>query len=331
VRAAWRGEEFLQRPGVAEAVTCIALTCAAQQGRHVRGSCEIAALLLFVLAPGATPEKLVDAEADAFWCLSELLAEVQGGFTDEAVHVKRAAQVQALLRTYDPDLAETLTVLGLAALPTTRLHMALCTRAGFGLADCVRIWDSVIADPRRFEFCDYVVVALLLLSRREMMQQRRDAASVAEVLLAAPSRVPAEQLLRTARAICAFERRCGADSEMPFPPRPKASAEVKEAAASGRRRHSRAESAAPLAASREGGELGMVHNVKASMRKLWAKGTGMFDVGRTATRCAFPQAQMAGGQGGAPAMPPVRRLSSGHCGLVAPTEAATAALEAGVI
>lgn len=222
-RACWRGEAFMKQPEVFNAVVSIAFTTAVRYSRHIRGSCDVAALLLFALSEGQS-EELASAEADAFFCLTHLINELQGTIAEDQNHEGRSKvrRFHWLLRTYDPGLAELLATNNLTALPATRLGVAFCTRAGFSLEICVRIWDSLLADPRRFEMGDQAVLALLLLpvTRGRLFQQRHDVGNLAEALLAAPRTVDPEALLRTMFAICAFERRCGQDSQIPYPPQP---------------------------------------------------------------------------------------------------------------
>jgi len=222
-KSVWSGEAFLALPGVDEAVASIAWTTAVRYGRYVRGSCEMATLLLFVMSNEGKVGDLADAEADAFWCLSQVMLEMNSTIAaGEAVQnqAKQAQHIQYLLRLYDPVLAELLRAAGIVALPTTRLGVALCTRAGFSLPGCTRLWDALLADPKRFEFCNYAIVAVLLLSRERLLKQHDDHAALAEAVLAAPRQADMDMVLSAAYAICAFERRCGDSSPVPFPPRP---------------------------------------------------------------------------------------------------------------
>eukprot|EP00913_Durusdinium_trenchii_P019647 g18470.t2 len=82
-----------------------------------------------------------------------------------------------------------------------------------------RLWDALLADPRRFEFADDLVLALLLLTRGDLLQ-RDDVGGLAESLLAAPLVVDLELLLRRAYAICALRRQHGPNDQMPFPKLP---------------------------------------------------------------------------------------------------------------
>ncbi|CAE8645154.1 unnamed protein product [Polarella glacialis] len=205
-RAVWRGEAFVERQEVVEAVTSVVLTHAWRASRYVTGSCDLAALVLFALGGGSFSSLEPEAEADAFWCFSQLMAEVQDSLAGEGL-ATQARRCHELLRAFDPPLADLLADAGLGALPAMRLGAVLLTRSGLSLAQCARIWDSLLADPRRFEFCDYVVVALLLLNRGELLQ-RADVGGIAETIIAAPQSAKLETLLRIAYAVCAFERRC---------------------------------------------------------------------------------------------------------------------------
>jgi len=213
-RLAWRGQPFMSEPGVFNVVTTVALAAVLDRQQHTPGCCEIAALLLFALR-GTTDAETV--ELQVFYCLVRVLNETDGDDGDDARLARCAGRVHALIRVYDTALAELLTIRGIATLPGMRLGLALCTKAGFAIADCARLWDTMLADVRRFEFCDCIVVALLLCCRRELFAQRSDAGMLAETMLAAPRSLPIGDVLRTAHAVCAFERRCGMECRIPYP------------------------------------------------------------------------------------------------------------------
>jgi len=218
-RSVWRDEAFVALPGVRDAVAAIAFVQAKQCSQYIPGSCELGTVLLYAMSCGGSAN-LQDAEADAFWCLLQLMAEIQDSIAPDAGLATQIRRTHELLRTYDPPLADVLASHGLGTLPALKFGVALCTRSGFSLADVVRIWDTLLADPQRFVFCDYVVVALLLLVRRDLMLWRADLGRLAEALIAAPKCVDLDSLLRFACAICAFERRCAPGVAHRFPPRP---------------------------------------------------------------------------------------------------------------
>mmetsp|Transcript_22129 Transcript_22129/g.39746 ORF Transcript_22129/g.39746 Transcript_22129/m.39746 type:complete len:643 (-) Transcript_22129:33-1961(-) len=320
VRAAWRGEAFMASAGVAEAVVSICVAASSQRERHVRGSAEVATLLLFALLSKQC--SMADAEADAFWCLSQLLTEVKGGLADDchsgggaggtaaaATTASRARKGQVLLRSYDPALAELLAVHGLAAMPAHRLGAAFCTRAGFSLESCAQLWDFLLADPQRFGFCDFAVVSLLLLRRKEMLELQGDAAGMAEVLLAAPKTASTEALLRTALAVRGLERlrrRKMASGKM-------AMSQTKGDRASAEMRpHSQppARPEGPGVIKAIGSNLGSI------LGRVKGKTVDALEAGRTAARCAWPQAQQPAGalQSQAPAEEELQPLQTrqGH-------------------
>merc|ERR1719446_1535437 len=107
MKVAFRDEAFRNQPGVAEAVKAIASSTAMRYRRHIRGSCEMAMLLLFVMS-GEGEGNLADAEADAFWCLSSLLLSMNDTIAHNENQAKQAQHIQWLLRVYDPELAELL-------------------------------------------------------------------------------------------------------------------------------------------------------------------------------------------------------------------------------
>jgi len=218
-RSVWRGEAFVELPGIRDAVTAIAFVQAKQCSQYIPGSCEFSTVLLYAMSCGGSTS-LEDAEADAFWCLLQLMAEMQDSIAPDAGLATQVRRTHELLRTYDPPLAGILASHGLGTLPALKFGVALCTRSGFALKDVVRIWDTLLADPQRVVFCEYIVVALLLLVRRDLMLWRADLGRLAEALVAAPKCVDLDSLLRFACAICAFERRCVPGAAHPFPPRP---------------------------------------------------------------------------------------------------------------
>jgi len=292
LRAAWRGEAFMAKPGIAEAVASICLSASAQRARHVRGSAEVAALLLFALLPAeAGPEAVLMAEADAFWSLAQLLTEVKGGLADDchdgggaggaaaaAATASRARRCQVLLRAHDPAIAELLAAHGLAAFPSARLGSAFCTRAGFTLESCTQLWDLLLADGQRFGFCDFIVVALLLLHRADLLRSQGDAAGMAEVLLSSARKTSVDELLRTALALRAMERR-----------RRTARAAGGQSSATS----VRTQSQPPEDRAAQG--PGVVEALGSLWSKVRVRGAGAIEAGRSAVRCAFPQVQQERG------------------------------------
>jgi len=216
---AWQGEQFTEAQDVVDAVTAVTLTYSVHNAQHVRGTCEVATVLLYAMSAGnSEPGQLAAAEADTYLCLQRMLKGSRSGLADDSSFARRAARVHTKLSSYDAQLGRVLKFHGLAAFPTTRLGVAWCTRAGFPLAETTRMWDSMLCDPCRFEFCDFIVIALMVLSRRELIIKNGDASAIAEAILASPRNIPVAITFRIAHTLCAFERQCGPGSKIPYPP-----------------------------------------------------------------------------------------------------------------
>jgi len=216
-RSAWADDAFLTRTDVSAAiVNIITRWCAMRNSRYIVGSNDIAALILWVMAGcGAT---LGEAEADSFWCFTV----VMGDYEYVGHSAEQVRRIASLLVAYDRPVADLLSSHGLKDLPPSRLSAALFTRAGFSIEGCAQLWDSLLSDHRRFEFSDHVVVTLLMLNRGNLLGQESQA-GVAETLIAAPGRADVPALVRSACAVCAFERRLLDSSAMCYPPRQSAS------------------------------------------------------------------------------------------------------------
>jgi len=313
LQKAWQGEAFLAQAGVVEAATAIAFTIAARYGRYIRGSCEMAVLLLFVMSNEGLAEKLEDAEPDAFWCLTQIMLDMNGTIVDNTNQARQAQHIQYLLRLYDPNLQELLRGAGIVALPTTRFGTALGTRAGFSLPGCARLWDALLSDPKRFTFGNYAIVAVILLSSKRLMEQRHDNGALAEAVVAAPRRVDMDAVLATAYAICAFERRCGDSSSAPYPPRPGV-LEVLPSALEAAQTH--ISSAWDKVRAGVGGTWRKVGTTVAQKRAEWAE---------NAAAAQREEEQRRRSRGAGLEAPLLRRGSHGN------ETAITAALEAGII
>jgi len=181
--------------------------------RYVQGMNELAAVILFVMSSDAE-----FAEADSFWCFSELMAEIKDIFMNELDHSSHGvhASVEAvavLLERYDLELALHLQK---HDLPPIVFALRWCTclfAQDATLPDVVRLWDSLIADPQRFQLSSNFSLAMVLTSREELLRTQNFMA-MAELLQSAPRNCQFETELRRSFAICAFERR---EQMPPFP------------------------------------------------------------------------------------------------------------------
>jgi len=161
---------FFKRPAMLEALEVVLFVYAKLNPgvRYVQGMNEVLAPILFVLATDPDARWAAHAEADAFFCFTALMAELRDHFIqdlDNAVGglASRIEQLRALHARVDPPLAALLAAqemhFGLFAL---RWITTLLSRE-FELPDTVRLWDTLLADPRRFGLVPYVRYSLLAI------------------------------------------------------------------------------------------------------------------------------------------------------------------------
>ena len=73
------------------------------------------------------------------------------------------------------------------------------------LPDVLRLWDTLLADPQRFEFLLYFCTATVLSIRTELLQHD-DFAFAVKALQRFDARVPMHALLKSAHALYAQDR-----------------------------------------------------------------------------------------------------------------------------
>jgi len=210
-------DTFLANLGVRQAIGNIVLIHARDSEQYMYGTCDIVAMLLFVMCADDLSD-LQDAEADAYWCLHQLTFELSDRFSEEWRLSGQIGRLQSLLRTYDPALARRLQHHGLSEMPEREFGIGLLTQSRFPLRHCARLWDFLLADPQRMQFLDYVIIALLVSSREELLEQLF-ANSLAEKLADCVVHVDVVELIGHAKSICAFERLCARGHVAPYPTR----------------------------------------------------------------------------------------------------------------
>ena len=157
------------------------------------------------------PEKLalaLDAvEADAFFCFTNLMAELRDHFCSKLDHtnVGITAKVQTMERLIGAKDAEVGRVLSrLRVSPTFygfRWITLLLTQE-WDLPDVLRLWDTLLSDPKRFDFLLYFCTATVLSIRNELIEND-DFAYAVKTLQRFEGRVPMHALLKSAQALYA--------------------------------------------------------------------------------------------------------------------------------
>lgn len=203
-----RDVEYFRRPETRDALLSLLFIYARLNPgvQYVQGMNEVAAVVLWVMSADQDC-----AEADTFWCFNELMVEIKEGFMqaldDTGIGVSGLVErVNGLLRSYDPELAKHLEK---AELPPLAFLVRWCTvlfAQDATLPEAVRLWDTFLADPRRFDFVSYMCLSLMLDCRDRLLATDKQF-ELAEVLQGAPRGASFATLSKRACAICSFERR----------------------------------------------------------------------------------------------------------------------------
>ena len=114
--------------------------------------------------PSALTEALDAVEADAFFCFTNLMAEVRDHFCSKLDHTALGitAKIQVLERMIermDPPLGALLKRLKVSPTFYGFRWITLLMTQEWELPDVLRLWDSLLADPRRFDFLLYFATA----------------------------------------------------------------------------------------------------------------------------------------------------------------------------
>eukprot|EP00743_Colponemidia_sp_Colp-15_P004322 GILK01004662.1.p1 GENE.GILK01004662.1~~GILK01004662.1.p1 ORF type:complete len:427 (-),score=50.89 GILK01004662.1:40-1275(-) len=143
--------------------------------RYVQGMNEILAPIYYLFATDLTACSREHAEADAFFCFTTLMGEVKDSFlrsldsTESGIR-GRITQLNQFLRRKDEDLWRHLDQLQInPQFYSLRWIMLLLTQE-FEMPDIMRLWDSLLADPKRFEFLFYFCCAMIITVRGQLFE-----------------------------------------------------------------------------------------------------------------------------------------------------------------
>jgi TBC1 domain family member 13 len=128
---------------------------------------ELLAPVYYVVANDPDPVSRYYAEADAFFCFTHLLGEVKDQFLpalDGAVSGMEGniERLHRLLARADPELCLHLDTQCVDPRFYAIRWLTLLMTQEFQLPDLLRLWDSLLADPKQFELLAYFCCALLV-------------------------------------------------------------------------------------------------------------------------------------------------------------------------
>ncbi|MES1908960.1 MAG: hypothetical protein MHM6MM_001790 [Cercozoa sp. M6MM] len=145
--------------------------------RYVQGMNEILSRVYYVLASCPLGGDDADyAEADAFYCFTSLMATgLRDRFTkpldaDPTFGVMaNCERIMALLEKADTALHSHLTAQGIDPRFFAFRWLTLLLSQQFSLPDCLRLWDSLLADEQRFDFLDFCCVAMIVRLKPQLI------------------------------------------------------------------------------------------------------------------------------------------------------------------
>eukprot|EP00298_Acanthocystis_sp_HF-20_P013935 c20567_g1_i2.p1 GENE.c20567_g1_i2~~c20567_g1_i2.p1 ORF type:complete len:542 (-),score=163.71 c20567_g1_i2:203-1828(-) len=143
--------------------------------KYVQGMNEILAPLFYLFEQDSSIETVEDAEADTFWCFTNIMAEIRDHFiavldrSDVGINYKMQ-QMYDLLEEKDHPLWYHLTV-NCQIQPQFFAFrwLSLLLTQEFEIHTIFHLWDALFADEMRFKFLLYVCVAMLVCVRDRIM------------------------------------------------------------------------------------------------------------------------------------------------------------------
>uniref|UniRef100_K3WBH4 Rab-GAP TBC domain-containing protein n=1 Tax=Globisporangium ultimum (strain ATCC 200006 / CBS 805.95 / DAOM BR144) TaxID=431595 RepID=K3WBH4_GLOUD len=143
---------------------------------YMQGMNEILAPIVFVYGTDPDDEWAEETETDAFFSFVTIMASVQLLYLKSPLDSTKSGvdtqmmRLTSLLRQHDALLWQHLNSIGLTPdLHSFRWYMTLLTRE-FKMSTTLRIWDSLLADSKRFGFLHYVSCALIRCERAFLLQ-----------------------------------------------------------------------------------------------------------------------------------------------------------------
>ncbi|XP_037081274.1 TBC1 domain family member 13-like [Pollicipes pollicipes] len=141
---------------------------------YVQGMNEIIGPIYYTFASDPDTKWREHAEADTFGVFTNLMSEIRDFFIktlddSESGINYRLRLLMERLQQHDPHLAVRLRVQELRPQYFAFRWMTLLLSQEFTLPDVIRIWDSLFADEKRFNFLTEVCCAMMVLIRDQLM------------------------------------------------------------------------------------------------------------------------------------------------------------------
>ncbi|XP_039717645.1 TBC1 domain family member 13 isoform X2 [Pteropus medius] len=142
---------------------------------YVQGMNEIVGPLYYTFATDPDSEWKEHAEADTFFCFTNLMAEIRDNFIkslddSQCGITYKMEKVYSTLKDKDMELYLKLQEQNIKPQFFAFRWLMLLLSQEFLLPDVIRIWDSLFADDNRFDFLLLVCCAMLILIREQLLE-----------------------------------------------------------------------------------------------------------------------------------------------------------------
>ncbi|XP_014669865.1 PREDICTED: TBC1 domain family member 13-like isoform X2 [Priapulus caudatus] len=142
---------------------------------YVQGMNEIIGPIYYIFASDSEREWSEHAECDAFFCFTNLMSEIRDNFIkslDDSAHGIGNMMMQLMnrLQLHDPDVGSLMVTQDLKPQYFSFRWLTLLLSQEFPMPDVIRVWDSLFADSKRFDFLIDVCLAMLLLIRDDLLK-----------------------------------------------------------------------------------------------------------------------------------------------------------------
>ncbi|CAH0401903.1 unnamed protein product [Chilo suppressalis] len=141
---------------------------------YVQGMNEIIGPIYHTFANDADKDNREHAEADCFFSFTNLMSEIRDFFirtldeTESGINYMMD-RLGSCLRSHDPAVWDRLELQELRPQYYSFRWLTLLLSQEFSLPDVERIWDSLFADEKRFNFLIYICCAMILLVRENLL------------------------------------------------------------------------------------------------------------------------------------------------------------------
>ena len=141
---------------------------------YVQGMNEIIGPIYYVFATDSRKEWREYAEADCFFCFTNLMSDIRDFFIkslDEAESGINGMMIKLMSKIgrLDPEVKEVLDKQEIRPQYFSFRWLTLMLSQEFPLPEVLRIWDSLLADETRSRFLIDVCVAMILLIRQDIL------------------------------------------------------------------------------------------------------------------------------------------------------------------